>query len=351
VEDSTTAAIAATSRAGRTPAHDWKRLLADAIRDPEELLRVLGLPENLLAASRRGASSFPLLVPRGFAARMRRGDPSDPLLRQVLPLAAESEEAPGFVADPLAETRALRAPGLLQKYAGRALLLVSGRCAVHCRYCFRRHYPYDDLPRGAEAWEPALRAIAADSSLHEVILSGGDPLVLTDESLSRLSTRLDGIPHLRRLRVHSRLPVVLPERVNGELLAWLCGGRLRSIVVVHSNHPAELDAACAAALRRLVEAGVPTLNQAVLLRGVNDDEATLAELCERLADLGVLAYYLHQLDPVAGAAHFEVPVERGLEILAALRARLPGYAVPRYVQELPGAPHKVELWPESAPAG
>jgi EF-P beta-lysylation protein EpmB len=214
---------------------------------------------------------------------------------------------------------------------------------VHCRYCFRRNFPYHEAPHSIGAWQPALDAIAADDSIEEVLLSGGDPLMLVDARLAELAERLAAITHLRRLRVHTRLPIMVPERVCDSLLAWLRGTRLTTWVVVHTNHPRELDGLVCEALARLVDAGVPVLNQAVLLRGVNDSADVLAELCSRLADLRVMPYYLHQLDRVAGAAHFEVPVEQGRQIVEELRRRLPGYAVPRYVEERPGAPYKVPL--------
>lgn len=321
----------------------WQRELARAVRDPDELCDLLELPESLRAGMRRAASLFGLLVPRGYLARMECSNPHDPLLLQVLPVAEENRAAAGFVADPVGDRHAERAAGLLQKYQGRVLLVTTGACAVHCRYCFRRHYPYWEAPHGLEEWEPALAELARDRSIREVILSGGDPLVMTDAWLARLAERLDRIDHLRRLRIHTRLPIVLPERVDDRLLAWLAGCRLQPIVVVHANHPRELDRTCGAALARLVDAGILVLNQAVLLAGVNDDAEVLAELCERLVALRVLPYYLHQLDRVAGAAHFEVPVERGLALLAELRRRLPGYALPRYVCEVAGEPSKIEL--------
>lgn len=322
---------------------NWRRQLAEAIRDPDELCQVLDLPNEVREAARRAARWFPLLVPRGFVARMTPRDPADPLLRQVLPLDAEGEEAPGFVADPVGDGQHLAAPGLLRKYARRALLMTSGVCAVHCRYCFRRHYPYEQAPRGLDAWEPALSHLAMDQTLDEVILSGGDPLTLTDEWLARLAKRLATIPHLRRLRVHTRLPIVLPERVTDELLNWITSGSWRPIVVIHCNHPRELDLSTQHALRKLVEANIMVLNQAVLLRGVNDNVTALEELSLLLLDLGVIPYYLHQLDRVAGAAHFEVSENLGRMLVAELARRLPGYAVPRYVREIEGAEHKVPL--------
>ncbi len=317
--------------------------MKDAVRDPRTLCQLLRLPPEVEAAASRAGRQFPLFAPRQYIARMRPGDPHDPLLRQVLPLAAELADVPGYRDDPVGDRASRCAPGMLEKYRGRALLLVTGACAVHCRYCFRRHYPYDTGPRSWDDWTPALRAIADDDTLGEVLLSGGDPLTLVDDWLAELVDRLAAIPHLRRLRVHTRLPIVIPQRVGDGLLEWLLGTRLTPIVVVHANHPAELDAAVAGALSRLVDAGVTVLNQSVLLRGVNDDADVLAELCERLVDLRVLPYYLHQLDRVAGAAHFDVPLSEGRRLVNELRRRLPGYAVPRYVREVAGEPYKVPL--------
>lgn len=321
----------------------WRRQLAEAIRDPDELCDVLRLGEPHRTRARIAARIWPLVVPHSFVARMRPGDPHDPLLRQALPLAEEALAPPGFRADPVADLHAERAPGLLQKYASRVLLITTGACAIHCRYCFRRHFPYHDAPHGLAEWEPALTTIAADSSIHEVILSGGDPLVMTDDLLARLASRLDDIAHLRRLRLHTRVPIVIPDRVDEPLIGWLTGGRLRPIIVVHANHPNELDDICGGALRRLLDAGITVLNQSVLLRGVNDDVETLVSLSERLVDLGVMPYYLHQLDRVVGAAHFEVSESVGKRLVAELARRLPGYAVPRYVREIPGAPRKMPL--------
>ena len=331
-----------SSRAGASSPH-WQKLLAEAIRDPDQLCDVLRLPEAYREPARRSARLFGLVVPWGFAARMRAGDPNDPLLRQVLPLAEESQPVAGFISDPVRDLAHQIAPGLLQKYYGRALLVTTGVCAVNCRFCFRRHFPYSQTPHALQQWEPAMAQLEADDSIQEVILSGGDPLTLTDSWLSSLADRLAEISHLQRLRIHTRLPIVLPERVNHELLAWLRAGRLRPIVVLHTNHPNELDDSSAEAIARLVHAGVLTLNQAVLLRGINDNADTLCELCMRLVDLRVQPYYLHQLDPVAGAAHFQVPERTGRRLIAELRRRLPGYAVPRYVCELEGQPSKTLL--------
>lgn len=321
----------------------WRQGLAGAIRDVDELWRILALPPALLPAARLAAKGFPLLVPRGFAALMRPGDPTDPLLRQVLPLGDELATVPGYSADPLHEADCGAAPGLLSKYTGRSLLVTTGACAVHCRYCFRRHFPYDGLPRGTAWWEPALAALAADPDCHELILSGGDPLTLPDSQLAAIAAGAAAIPHLQRLRIHTRLPVVLPERVDVVLCAWLAACRIRPVVVIHANHAAELSPAVAAACDRLRSAGCLLLNQSVLLAGVNDDIDVLAALSERLAAIGVAPYYLHQLDRVAGAAHFAVSDQRACELVAALQARVPGYLVPRLVREEPGAPGKTPL--------
>ena len=326
-----------------TEQSSWRRSLATAIRDVESLVRELELPEEYATSAIEAAKSFPVLVPRSFLARMEVGNPQDPLLRQVLPVGEENVSVPGFVVDAVDDQAAKLAPGLLQKYRGRVLLMAAGSCAVNCRYCFRRHYPYSEEPRRLDDWEPAIQAIEQDQSVHEVILSGGDPLMLTDDRLAALVGRLEGIEHLTRLRIHSRLPIVLPDRVNPELIELLRGCRLQPIMVVHANHPHEIVGDCAEALRTLVRSGIPTLNQAVLLRGVNDQVEPLAELCERMIDLGVIPYYLHQLDRVAGTAHFEVPEATGLELIAKLRARLPGYAVPQFVQEIAGESSKTPV--------
>jgi len=320
--------------------HDsaWQRELAGAVRDVGELCGLLGLPGAALPAA---AARFPLLVPRSFVARMRPQDPRDPLLLQVLPTAAEDRAVAGFTADPLHERGALAAPGLVQKYAGRALVLAAAGCAVNCRYCFRREFPYVESGATRAGVEAALGAIAADDSLSEVILSGGDPLLLDDDRLGEIVGRIESLAHVRRLRIHTRLPIVLPSRVTDALAVILRNTRLACVVVVHANHPAELDATVAAAFERLTAARAILLNQAVLLAGVNDSADVLAALSERLVEVGVVPYYLHLLDRVRGTAHFEVEEQRARNLLDALRCRLPGYAVPRLARELPDAPAKV----------
>ena len=320
---------------------DWQRELACGYRDPAELLAVLGLRPADCGIQRNPA--FPFRVPRGFAGRMRRGDPADPLLLQVLPRAAEADLVPGFGSDPVGDLASARGPGLLQKYAGRALLVTTGACAINCRYCFRRDYPYGDLSAAGSQLEPALAAIAGDESLEEVILSGGDPLVLAEQRLESLLNRLRAIPHVRRIRLHTRVPVVLPERVDGRLLELLAGLGARVVVVIHANHASEIDDTVRRALRQLGDVAGPVLNQSVLLRGVNDGADMLADLSRALWSARVLPYYLHQLDPVAGAAHFAIPDDTALRLVDELTRALPGYLVPKLVREVAGEPAKVPV--------
>ena len=321
----------------------WQSEMAEAVRDPAELLDLLELDRRWLEPARRAATAFPLRVPRGFLARMRKGDPHDPLLRQVLPLGEELLEVPGYSRDPVGDMPSIAAKGLLHKYRGRVLLIATGACGVHCRYCFRRHFPYADETARADDWREALDYLRSDTSINEVILSGGDPLTLSDERLAAFARALEGIPHMKRLRLHTRQPVVLPSRVDDALLAWLSACTLQKVVVLHMNHGREMDPALKRACARLKGAGALLLNQSVLLRGVNDSAEALAGLSEALADAGVLPYYLSLLDPVAGAAHFDVPEPQALEIMAELRARLPGYLVPKLVREVPGAPAKMPV--------
>jgi EF-P beta-lysylation protein EpmB len=273
---------------------------------------------------------------------MEPGRPNDPLLRQVLPHAAEVDVVPGFTTDPVGELRASEETGLLRKYRGRALLVVTGACGVHCRYCFRRHFPYDEHT-GVTRWARALARIAVDPSLQEIILSGGDPLTVPDEMLAELASMIAQAPHLRRLRIHTRMPIVLPQRVDEELMGWLRRIRPQTVVVVHVNHGREIDDEVARAMAVLASAGVVLLNQAVLLRGVNDSLEAQTALSTRLMEVGVFPYYLHMLDRVEGAAHFEVPEDEAVHLLTGLRAALPGYLVPRLVRETEGDPFKVPL--------
>ncbi|MEE4273171.1 MAG: EF-P beta-lysylation protein EpmB [Thermoanaerobaculales bacterium] len=327
------------------PAGEWRRHLSGAIRDLDELLETLELDAERLdvEATLAHARRFPLRVPRGFVGRMRPGDPNDPLLRQVLPTIREGDEAEGFTTDPVGELGLVGDDGTLSKYRGRALVVATGACAVHCRYCFRRHFPYDGARSDHRRWESALAAVAADETVEELILSGGDPLMLGDGALAALAAGVSEIPHLRRLRVHTRMPVVLPERVDEIFVDWIEALTLPVIVVIHANHPNEIDGDVRRAVAALRAAGATLLNQSVLLAGVNDDAGALAELSKGLIDCGVLPYYLHLLDRVAGAAHFEVDEGRAVEIMSELRQRLPGYLVPRLVREVQGAPSKVVI--------
>jgi len=317
------------------PLADWHALWRDAVTDANELLALLDLG-HLAGELPAADAGFRLRVPRGFVARMHRGDRHDPLLLQVLPQLAELEAAPGFVRDAVGDLDARAASGVLHKYQGRALLIASGTCAINCRYCFRRHFPYAEELAAAQQWREALAYLRHEASISELILSGGDPLALSTGKLAELSAGLADIPHVRRLRIHSRLPVVLPERIEDSLLAWLAGLPQQKVVVLHANHANEFDASVDAACARLRACGATLLNQSVLLRGINDDVEALAALSERMFAAGVLPYYLHQLDRVQGTAHFEVSDARATALIEALRARLPGYLVPRLVREVPG---------------
>lgn len=319
---------------------DWQAALARAIRDPRQLLQRLGLrPAQLHRLDLSPA--FPLRVTEHFVSLMRRGDPDDPLLRQVLPVTDEGQAVPGFVQDPVGDQAAKQPGGLLVKYAGRALLVTTGSCAIHCRYCFRRHFPYaeDGMTRGDIA--QLTTQLAQQRGLREVILSGGDPLMLTDTRLDALITQIEARPEVQRLRLHSRLPVVLPARLTTALCRRLVASRLQVVLVLHVNHPRELCQALSHALLPLRQAGITLLNQAVLLRGVNDHADTLCRLSEQLFASGILPYYLHELDRVQGAAHFEVPPGTALQLEQAVRARLPGYLAPRLVREVAGADAKL----------
>ncbi len=320
----------------------WQKQLAEAVSDPAELLEILELPEALLESVSRAAESFPLRVTHHYLSLIRRADPADPLLRQVLPLDAENRIVDGFSTDPVGDHVAALGAGILHKYEGRALLIATGACAVHCRYCFRRHYPYGQ-DNAVRHWDRMLQTLRAKPQISEVILSGGDPLSLSDQRLGKLVLELGEIDHLKRLRVHTRLPVALPSRVTPTLLKTLSDSPLHCSIVLHCNHPNELSEPLRAPLRKLRQSGITLLNQAVLLRGVNDRLETQISLSERLFEFGVLPYYLHLLDPVAGAAHFAVPAELPAQMELGLEKALPGYLVPKFVRETPGATSKTPL--------
>jgi len=322
----------------------WKALMADAIRSPRELLERLSLdPAAWLKGAERGHQLFPVFVPAPYLARIRPGDPEDPLLRQVLPMEAESRPHPGFVADPLQESASTATPGLIRKYRSRALMVLTGACAINCRYCFRRQFPYAEHRLNADHRRQALDFLRQDPSINEVIFSGGDPLVMSDGTLGRLAEELASIPHIRRLRIHSRLPVVIPQRVTDDMLAWLSGTRLQTLLVLHINHPTEIDDGVLQAARAIRAGGTTLLNQSVLLQGVNTDVATLCALSEALFSADILPYYLHCLDPVAGAAHFQTSDATARELVQGMLEELPGFLVPRLVRELPGKPSKTPL--------
>lgn len=314
----------------------WQDELRAAFRDPAELLAHLGLPaEPALEASK----GFGCLAPRPYVARIRNGDRFDPLLLQVLPDAREGVAAPGFVSDPLREASALTGPGTLQKYFGRVLWMIASGCAIHCRYCFRREYPYGESDAGLGSLESVASAISADPSLSEVILSGGDPLLVSDHRLREAIEALAAIGHVQRVRIHTRLPVVIPNRVTQQLVETLRSTRLTVVVVIHTNHAREFDSDVQHAMSRLRRSDALLLNQSVLLRGINDSVEALADLSESLIDSGVAPYYLHLLDRVRGTAHFETR-RNAVGLIKGLRDRLPGYAVPRLVRESPAETSK-----------
>lgn len=322
---------------------DWQQQLANAISDPAELLNRLGLNRHSLPWIENASSGFRLRVPEPYLSRIRKGDTADPLLLQIFPLQQETESSSGYTQDPLDEFSSMPAPGVLHKYNGRILLTLTGACAVHCRYCFRRHFPYSDANPTNQQWKQTLDYIRRNADIVEVILSGGDPLSITDGRLGKLVSDLDAIRHLKRLRIHTRLPVVIPSRVGKPLIEWLTATRLQKILVNHINHANEIDDQVREAMQQLASTGTILLNQSVLLRGVNDSTATLAQLSEQLFTSGILPYYLHQLDPVQGAAHFSVDDAIALQLISELRECLPGYLVPRLVREQAGKPSKTPL--------
>lgn len=321
----------------------WQIELARSYRSPAALLRALELPADPRCEKDPTHGHFPLRVPRSFVARMRKSDPQDPLLRQVLPSSEEKFSAFDYTEDPVGDRMALRRPGLLQKYHGRVLLLATNACAINCRYCFRRHLHHDTPTAQGHRLAQAISYIKSHPGIREIILSGGDPLCLSDAKLAALTATLGEIPHIKRLRLHTRLPVVLPERVDDGLLAWLSAQPWPMTLVLHVNHGNEIDGQVLAALARLRARGVMLLNQSVLLKNVNDSVSTLVALSEALFAAGVLPYYLHVLDRVQGASHFDVPEPRARSLVDGLRSELPGYLVPRLVREVAGLPYKLSV--------
>ena len=327
--------------AAKQPLQAWQQALADAYTRPQDLLDFLGLPHTLLSSpSNETTKKFPFLVPRSYAVRINKADPLDPLLLQVLPSSEEIQPTPGYSDDPLQEQQAIKSRGILHKYQGRLLLIVSSGCAIHCRYCFRREFPYAEAQLTQSQEETALNYIRNDPRITEVILSGGDPLLLSDSRLNRLITKLDDIPHLKRLRIHSRIPVILPSRIQPSLLRCLQQSRLIPVIVLHSNHPAEINQEVRTALDQIKAFGITLLNQAVLLKNINDNAEILTELSEVLFEAGVLPYYLHLLDKTTGTAHFDVTESKALILMEHIRTTLPGYLVPKLVRETANAAYK-----------
>ncbi len=319
----------------------WQSEIATAFRHPRDLLQFLELKE---CADILEESGFPFLVSRAFANRMVKGDPLDPLLLQVIPSRQEAIHQEGYTADPVGDLQASLTPGLLQKYKHRALVITTGACAIHCRYCFRRDFPYYDQQSSHSRWPSQLSHLREDSSIEEVILSGGDPLMLSNDRISKILEDLETLPHIQRIRFHTRMPVVLPSRIDQELALILQKSSRQLIMVIHSNHPNELDKAVENSLDTLRQSGVTLLNQAVLLKGINDNPDTLISLSKRLHESHVLPYYLHALDHATGTAHFDVAVDKALELMDRLRDSLPGYLVPKLVQEIPGKSSKTPLF-------
>lgn len=321
----------------------WQEALSNLITDPKELLDLLELDPDLLPAALAAAKVFPLKVPRAFIKQIEKNNVHDPLLKQILPLGLELVETPGYVDDPLNEAESNPVPGLLHKYDSRVLVTLTSACAVHCRYCFRRYFPYSENNPGTRGWEKIFTYIRENSAINEVILSGGDPLAVSDHLLKMFSDQLQQIPHMTRLRIHTRLPIVLPQRITTEFLDWITSLKLNVVMVIHANHPNEISDSVKSALIKLRHAGVTLLNQSVLLKDVNDNAETLMTLSEVLFTAGVLPYYLHVLDKVQGAAHFDMAENKAHELRAQLMEKLPGYLVPRLAREEAGMSSKTLL--------
>ena len=322
---------------------DWQKALSNSIRSLESLFEWLELPLDPQSRLRQAHAQFPVRVPRGYLEKIVKGDSKDPLLLQILPTQEELESHEGFVVDPLQERNSNPQQGLLHKYQNRVLLVLSGACGVNCRYCFRRHFPYSENQLSEDLLTRIHHYIDQRPQLNEVILSGGDPLLLSNVRLAKLLNLIESIPHVKRVRIHSRMPVVIPQRVDKGLLSLLAGSDLQRVLVTHINHPREMDGLFDQAMGALQEAGVTLLNQSVLLRGVNDQWPVLADLSERLFEAGVMPYYLHLLDPVAGAAHFDVTESEARDIMARLHRTLPGFLLPRLVREVADRPGKTPI--------
>ena len=323
---------------------DWQQQLKDAVTSSVVLLELLGLQKEQLgdvAQVTVAHQQFAVRVPRPFIAKMEKGNADDPLLKQVLVHSQELDVVAGYTRDPLAEMSANPLPGLLHKYKTRVLLTLSVACAVNCRYCFRRHFPYEDQAMDFSRQQAVIAYLREHPEINEVILSGGDPLMLKDQRLDDWLQQLEAVQSLTRLRIHTRFPVVIPDRITFELAQTLSRSRLKAIVVLHINHRNEIDDALIKQLKLLLSENVLLLNQSVLLQGVNDDVGVLTELSEKLFYSGVLPYYLHCLDKVQGAAHFDLKKSQVLALYQQLQGQLPGFLVPKLVEERAGVAHKV----------
>jgi EF-P beta-lysylation protein EpmB len=321
----------------------WQEVLSSSLLSVEDLLTYLEL--DLPPSQWLEKPDFPLFAPQPYLSRIEKGNSNDPLLLQILPQSSELDESPEFTSDPLEESSFTPGKGLLHKYQGRALVIASGVCAINCRYCFRRHFPYQEHQPDRETWESIFDYVARQDSISEVILSGGDPLTLNDSRLSWIASELARVPHIKRLRIHSRLPVVIPQRISTSLLDWIESSPLQIVMVIHSNHPNELDEQVAQYLQALHHAGIVLLNQSVLLAGINDSAEVLISLSEKLFEMNVLPYYLHILDKVSGASHFEVSRNTARQIYQQVISRLPGYLVPKLVTDSPDTSSKTLILP------
>ena len=319
---------------------DWKAELSNCVSSIDELLNQLGLKPEDLNATEQAASKFPIKVPQPFVQLMEYGNPNDPLLKQVLPITSELQVDSNFSTDPVGESSFNPVPGIVHKYRNRVLMIISPNCAINCRYCFRRHFPYDDNRQSKQQWLKALDYLKTKPEINEVIYSGGDPLAANDNFLRWLTGEIESIKHIKRLRIHTRLPVVIPSRIDDQLLNWLSNTRLKPTFVLHINHANEIDTALSQGVNRLKQAGIMVLNQSVLLKCINDTSDQLINLSEKLFDAGIMPYYLHMLDPVQGASHFDVPEDRAVEIFSQIQAKLPGFLVPKLVQERAGETSK-----------
>jgi len=319
---------------------NWQLEYKTSITNIEQLCQTLGLNIEQLPISTQANKQFQIRVPMSYVERMQHSNPNDPLLLQVLPTHHEENHIEGYLKDPVGDLQSIKTPGLLQKYNGRALLLATSRCAIHCRYCFRRHFPYSAQNPRHDNWTQAVHELQLDHSITEVILSGGDPLVLDDSELAKLVSKLESIEHIQRLRIHTRLPVVIPNRISDELLNWISNSRLKIIMVLHINHAQEINTPLYTNLQKLKNINCTLLNQSVLLQNINDQSSSLVNLSEALFNAGVLPYYLHLLDKVDGAAHFDVCKENARKLMREITKQLPGYLVPKLVMEIPGEQSK-----------